>query len=65
MSGQWLPEPGLSRREAKRESQQHAEEEGGTRGKHGFPREAEPAAQPRGDGGEGGIRTLEAGMYPT
>jgi hypothetical protein len=60
------PEPGLARREAKHESQRRNEEEGGTRGKHGFPRESEPAASRRERrGGEGGIRTLEAGIFPT
>ena len=35
------PEPGSARREANHEPQKHNEEEGGTRGKHGFPRESE------------------------
>ena len=66
MRFRWPPEPGLARREAGRELQKHNQEEGGTRGKHGFPRESERrAAQPRAQSGEGGIRTLEAGMYPT
>ena len=79
MRFRWPPEPGLARREAGRELQKHNQEEGGTRGKHGFTRISEPAAQPprtaaaaangrsrrERQSGEGGIRTLEAGMYPT
>jgi hypothetical protein len=60
------PEPGFARREAKYWLQERCEEEGGIRGKHGFPRESERrAAQPRAQSGEGGIRTLEAGIFPT
>jgi hypothetical protein len=60
------PEPGLARREASDETQKRNEEEGAVRGKHSFPRKSELARRSRAaSDGEGGIRTLEAGMYPT
>ena len=66
MSFRSLPEAGFAGREAKHRPAKHNDEEGDTWGKHGFPRESERrAAKPRAQSGEGGIRTLEAGIFPT
>ena len=67
MSDGLPPEPGFARREAKRQKEKRNEEEGGIWGKHGFPlRASARAALGRAaQSGEGGIRTLEAGIFPT
>jgi hypothetical protein len=59
------PEPGSARREAKSEPKETAKKKGAYGGNMVSPIRAS-SRRTRGErGGEGGIRTLEAGMYPT
>ena len=61
------PEPGLARREAKHQPKKRDEEEGAYGGNMVSPvRASAHAAFGRAArSGEGGIRTLEAGIFPT
>ena len=60
------PEPGFARQEAKHESQKLNKEEGAHGGNMVSPvRVSRRRSRRERRGGEGGIRTLEAGIFPT